>query len=296
MPSPPEAVNRVPLARGLVRLGLSLSPLFRRAGVAGRRERPLLAVALIAPFLLFLLPGPLRTPIGLAATIGLAAWMLRGRTLRLHGAEHRAIAAVEERRLLATWEGAAKPSRFSPRCGTNFAALALPVTWLADRFWPLAPELWTPLVVTGCRAGGDDGGLALRPGAAAPHPARPGSRASAADDPRARARGHARRAARSRLGSRASSSGTHKARLCRFESSRRAKSRRDVRQCKHRRCEPTERKAKRAREDQTICSARFRPRRPHTVSRPPIPSATANASATCDGLPEMSPVRPRRRT
>src|SRR5204862_82309 len=84
-------------------------------------------------------------PVGLAATLGLAAWMLRGRTLRLHGAEHRAIAAVEERSLLATWEGAARPSRFSPRCGTNFAALALPVTWLADRFWPLAPELWPPM-------------------------------------------------------------------------------------------------------------------------------------------------------
>ena len=148
MPSPPEWLNRLPLARGLVRLGLSLAPLFRRAGVAGRRERPFLAIALVAPFLLFLLPGELRTPIGLAATLGLAAWMLRGRTLRLHGAEHRAIAAVEERRLVATWEGAARPSRFSPRCGTNFAALALPVTWIADRVWPLAPELWTPLAVT----------------------------------------------------------------------------------------------------------------------------------------------------
>ena len=74
--------------------------------------------------------------------------MLRGRTLRLHGAEHRAIAAVEERGLIDTWEGAARPTRFSPRCGTNFAALAMPVTWLADRLWPLAPELWTPLVVT----------------------------------------------------------------------------------------------------------------------------------------------------
>jgi uncharacterized protein YqhQ len=24
----------------------------------------------------------------------------------------------------------------------------MPVTWLADRFWPLAPELWTPIAVT----------------------------------------------------------------------------------------------------------------------------------------------------
>jgi len=24
----------------------------------------------------------------------------------------------------------------------------MPLTWLADRLWPLAPELWTPVVVT----------------------------------------------------------------------------------------------------------------------------------------------------
>jgi hypothetical protein len=148
MPSLPLWVHRVPLARGLARLGLSLAPLFRRAGVAGRREKPFLLAALIAPFLLFVLPGPWRTPVGLAATLALAFWMLRGRTLRLHGAEHRAIAAVEERRLVEAWEGRALPTRFSPRCGTNFAALAMPVTWLADRFWPLAPELWTPVAVT----------------------------------------------------------------------------------------------------------------------------------------------------
>jgi hypothetical protein len=148
MPSLPVWVHRVPLARGLCRLGLSLAPLFKRSGVAGRREKPFLLAALVAPFLLFVLPGAWRTPVGLAATLALAAWMLRGRTLRLHGAEHRAIAAVEERRLVATWGGAARPTRFSPRCGTNFAALAMPVTWLADRFWPLAPELWTPVAVT----------------------------------------------------------------------------------------------------------------------------------------------------
>jgi uncharacterized protein YqhQ len=148
MPTLPGWVHRVPLARGLARLGLSLAPLFRRSGVAGRREKPFLLAALLAPFLLFLLPGAWRTPVGIVATLALGFWMLRGRTLRLHGAEHRAIAAVEERRLVATWEGTVRPTRFSPRCGTNFAALALPVTWLADRFWPLAPELWTPVAVT----------------------------------------------------------------------------------------------------------------------------------------------------
>jgi uncharacterized protein YqhQ len=73
--------------------------------------------------------------------------LLRGRALNLHGAEHRAIAAAEERRLAVTWDGTAKPSRFSTRCGTNFAAIAVPVTFLADRVWPLAPALWTPVVV-----------------------------------------------------------------------------------------------------------------------------------------------------
>jgi uncharacterized protein YqhQ len=148
MPAPPEWVHRIPLARGLVRLGLSLAPLFRRSGVAGRSEKPLLAAALLAPFLLFFLPSALQTVIGIAGTVALAAWMLRGRTLYLHGAEHRAIAAVEERRLVDTWNGVARPSRFSPRCGTNFAALAAPVTVVANSVWPLAPQLWTPLAVT----------------------------------------------------------------------------------------------------------------------------------------------------
>jgi uncharacterized protein YqhQ len=148
MPTLPESLHNVPLARGLLRLGLSLAPLLRRQGVAGRKERPFLIVALLAPFLLVFLPEAIRLPVGLGATLALAVWLLRGRTLRLHGAEHRAIAAVEERRLIATWDGEARPSRFSRRCGTNFAALALPVTWIAERVWPLAPELWTPIAVT----------------------------------------------------------------------------------------------------------------------------------------------------
>ena len=72
----------------------------------------------------------------------LVAWIMRGRTLRLHGAEHRAIAAAESRQLAATWLGEARPSRFSPRCGTNFAALALPVTAAIDAVWPFAPAPW----------------------------------------------------------------------------------------------------------------------------------------------------------
>jgi uncharacterized protein YqhQ len=153
MPKAPAWMHHVPLARGLVRLGMSLAPLFRRGGVSGRREKPLLLFALLAPFALFLMPGSWQTPLGLGATIALVVWMLRGRTLKLHGAEHRAIAAVEERRLVETWRGDAKPTRFSPRCGTNFAALALPVTFLADNVWPLTPALWTPLAVTAVSLG-----------------------------------------------------------------------------------------------------------------------------------------------
>jgi uncharacterized protein YqhQ len=77
-----------------------------------------------------------------------ARWLLRGRTLYLHGAEHRAIAALEARRLRDTWEGAVRPSRFSLRCGTNFSALLMPVAIFGGRFWPLPVTALTPLVVS----------------------------------------------------------------------------------------------------------------------------------------------------
>jgi uncharacterized protein YqhQ len=81
-------------------------------------------------------------------TAALLATLLRGRALSLHGAEHRAIAAAEQRRLAPTFDGDVRPSRFSPRCGTNFAAIALPTALAAQEVWPLTPALWTPLVVT----------------------------------------------------------------------------------------------------------------------------------------------------
>jgi uncharacterized protein YqhQ len=143
MPTPSRVLRRLPLLRGLARLGASISPLLRSGGVAKRPERSLLLVALLAPFTLIFLPEAVTTAVGIGLTLVLGAWMLRGRTLSLHGAEHRAIAAAEERRLVATWKGSARPSRFAPRCGTNFAALVVPVSVLADRAWPLAPALWT---------------------------------------------------------------------------------------------------------------------------------------------------------
>ena len=138
LPSGRSRVARVPLVRGLIQLGSSVTPLLRGRGVARARERVFLLVALVAPLFFVTLPSALELPAGVAATAILLAWLFRGRTLRLHGAEHRAIAAAEERRLTDSWSGTARPTRFSPRCGTNFAALALPVTACFDALWPYA--------------------------------------------------------------------------------------------------------------------------------------------------------------
>jgi uncharacterized protein YqhQ len=149
MPEAPHATRRIPLLRGLAKLAASMAPLFRGRGVAGRGERAFLVFALVAPLFAVAVPGGLRWPFAVVLTAAILVWLLRGRTLHLHGAEHRAITAVEERSLAATWDGAARPSRFSSRCGTNFAALVMPVTVAAERLWPLpAGAVLTPLAVT----------------------------------------------------------------------------------------------------------------------------------------------------
>jgi uncharacterized protein YqhQ len=148
MPRPPRAFRRIPLVRGLVRLAASLSPLFRGTGIARRRERVFLAVAIVAPPALVFAPSWVGLAVGVVTSAALVGWLLRGRTLYLHGAEHRAIAALEERRLRATWDGSARPSRFSLRCGTNFAALLLPVAVFGGRLWPLPATALTPVVVS----------------------------------------------------------------------------------------------------------------------------------------------------
>src|SRR3954468_785801 len=148
MPQAPGALRAVPFARGLVRLAASLSPLFRRSGVARRRERWFLAVAILAPLVLVFAPQWVGLAVGCLTTVALVGWVFRGRTLYLHGAEHRAIAAAEERTLLATWNGTAQPSRFSLRCGTNFAALLMPVAVFGGRLWPLPATAFTPVVVS----------------------------------------------------------------------------------------------------------------------------------------------------
>jgi uncharacterized protein YqhQ len=146
MPDVPRLVRRIPLLRGLARLGMSVSPLLRSDGVAGTRERLLLTAVVLSPLFFVFLSDTASLVAGIVMTVGLLAWLLRGRTLYLHGAEHRAIAAAEAGRLSDTWDGAA-PSRFSLRCGTNFVALVLPVGILADRLWPFATTLWTPILV-----------------------------------------------------------------------------------------------------------------------------------------------------
>ena len=138
MPRAPQALRRVPLVRGLIRLGSSISPIVRRDGAVRTSERWFLISVLLAPLAVFFLPASMQLVAGLLLSAVMLAWVLRGRTLRLHGAEHRAIAAVEQRALLSTWTGSTLPSRFAARCGTNFAALVLPVAAVFDRVaWSL---------------------------------------------------------------------------------------------------------------------------------------------------------------
>src|SRR5437764_14901200 len=110
MPHPPEALQRLPLARGLVRLWASLAPVLRPGGVAPSKERWLILTAVLAPLGLAFVGGPWSTAAGIALSVLLLFTILRGRALQLHGAEHRAIAAAEERRLAATRAGTARPS------------------------------------------------------------------------------------------------------------------------------------------------------------------------------------------
>src|SRR2546430_8312898 len=87
MPAPRERLGKVPLVRGLVRLGLSVSPLFRRGGGAKPRERLLLAVAVAAPLLFAFLPHRLSLIAGVAVTVGLLLLLLRRRAVPLPRAQ-----------------------------------------------------------------------------------------------------------------------------------------------------------------------------------------------------------------
>ena len=142
-----RGIAGLPLVRGIVRLAASVGPLLSRRGVAKRRERHLILLALAAGVFTAFLPAPYGLIAGLAATAGMLALLFRGRTLRLHGAEHRAIAAAEGGLLVRTWAGDVRPTRFAARCGTNFAAIAVPLTFVFQAFWPPAVAVATPVVV-----------------------------------------------------------------------------------------------------------------------------------------------------
>jgi len=122
--------------------------LLGRNGAAPGRDQLVLLAALVAPVPLAFVPGGMRMLAFVAVTVSVLAWMVRGRTLRLHGAEHRAIAPAELHCLVATWRGERKPTRFSLRCGTNFAALLVPVSLLFDRLWVLPPAPLSPALAT----------------------------------------------------------------------------------------------------------------------------------------------------
>lgn len=147
MPRPPTALARLPFVRGLVKIAAAIVPLLGRGAAARPRERLLLVAALVAPLPLLALPAADRTPAFAVVTVALICWMFRGRTLKLHGAEHRAIAAAEARELVATWQGSSRPTRFSPRCGTNFAALMLGVSMLLERALVLPSAALAPVLV-----------------------------------------------------------------------------------------------------------------------------------------------------
>ena len=129
--------------RGLLQLAASMAPLVRGRGVAGRRERLFLLFAVLAPLFFVALPSRLELPAGMLTTALIILWLFRGRTLRLHGAEHRAIAAAEARSLERAWtrRRAAEPLLAALRHELRRARD--PVTALFDR---LAPSILTPTV------------------------------------------------------------------------------------------------------------------------------------------------------
>jgi uncharacterized protein YqhQ len=148
MPQVHWRAARLPFLRGLVKLAAALVPMFGRGAAARPRERLLLLACLVAPVPLLAVPAAYRSVALGLVTVSMLVWMFRGRTLKLHGAEHRAIAAAEARTLVATWRGEARPSRFSPRCGTNFAALMIAVSLLLERVWVLPTTALTPVFLT----------------------------------------------------------------------------------------------------------------------------------------------------
>ena len=192
MPERRQRAARIPLVRGLLRLAASMTPLVRGQGVAGRRERSLLLLAVGAPLLFWLLP----------ATVGLVAGIVvLGRPRRLGDARPDAAAP----RCRTSRDRGGRAASTGGGLGRHRAAEPILAAVRHELRRVGAPGHVPPrhglAVLTGpvgARgrgrpvAGADDGALAGRAGPGRPHPAaaarsRPGTAAS--DDPRARARG-----------------------------------------------------------------------------------------------------------
>jgi hypothetical protein len=80
MPVAPRTLRAIPLARGLVRLSGSLSPLFKREGVARGRERIFLIGAILAPLALAFAPNWLGLTAGFVTTFALLGWLRDARS------------------------------------------------------------------------------------------------------------------------------------------------------------------------------------------------------------------------
>ena len=135
VPPVPGAVARLPLVRGILRLVLALTPLFSRRGATGPKERLLLAGVLV---------GAAPRALPPAHRLARADDRRRSRHGRMAAARPDAVPArrgapgdrrrrgAPPRRLVARPRA---PSRFAARCGTNFAALLLPVTLVLEQVW-----------------------------------------------------------------------------------------------------------------------------------------------------------------
>jgi len=77
MPKVPRFARRVPLLRGLARLGMSVSPLLRRGGVAGQLERLVLFAVVLAPIAFVFLPSRAALVAGIVMSVGLISWLMR---------------------------------------------------------------------------------------------------------------------------------------------------------------------------------------------------------------------------
>ena len=148
MPAASTAFRRIPLLRGIARLGASMSPLFRGGGVAGKREKLFLTAALLAPcvFVFFSETATLIAGIVLSVALLGAGSFADERSICTGPSTARSRPPSRE-----PWRrpGAATRDHRGSRCAAarTSSRFVLPVGLVADYFWPFAPAIWTPVVV-----------------------------------------------------------------------------------------------------------------------------------------------------